>query len=210
MTHERLHALTDGIFAIVMTLLVLELKVPLSGHPTDASVWKVIDSQVDIFLGYFISFITLFIYWRAHNFLVTVLAKNIDINLLTLNGVFLFFVGLIPFSTQLAGADHEVPLAVTVYALNILLIGLTIIVMRLYIEKSESIDNIERTEEQRNGALIRTMIPVTFAAVAIPFSFINSTAALYILLFGVVINLYNNTADLTRRLLLNPIKKLLS
>jgi uncharacterized membrane protein len=147
MTHGRLHALVDGIFAIVMTLLVLELKVPLVSHANNLQVWQMIKSQSVLILSYFISFTTLFVYWRAHNFVVTILAKNIDINVLSINGIFLFFVGLIPFSTQIAGSYHNVPIAVSLYALNIILIGLTLLLMRLYIEHSETIDNVERTRE---------------------------------------------------------------
>jgi len=191
-----------------MTLLVLELKVPSFIHPSNHDVWHVIASQYTILLSYFISFTTLFVYWRAHNFVVTVLAKNIDVNVLTINGIFLFLVGLIPFTTQLAGSYSSSPIALSFYALNIILIGSTLLFMRGYIEKSEKIDNLERTLEQRQGAFIRTMLPLSFAAISIPLSFISTKLAFSMLIFGVLFNLYNNAADLTRKVVLRPMRNL--
>src|SRR5437763_1855357 len=125
MNHSRLHALTDGIFAIVMTLMVLELKLPSVDGQTNSELWRALLNQRTIFISYFISFAVLFIYWRAHNFVITILAKNIDINLLTINGIFLFLVGLVPFTTQLAGTYNSISLAVSIYAANLILIGLS-------------------------------------------------------------------------------------
>src|SRR5581483_1708035 len=192
MNHARLHALTDGIFAIVMTLMVLELKLPSLHSTTDHALLQALVSQKSIFASYFVSFAVLFVYWRAHNFVITFLAKNIDINLLTINGLFLFLVGLIPFTTQLSGTYNTVPLAISLYALNIILIGLTVVGMRVYIERSERIENVERTVEQRRAALIRTFLPVTFAAMAIPLSFVNTGVAYTVLLVGVGYNFLNN------------------
>jgi uncharacterized membrane protein len=204
MTHDRLHALTDGIFAIVMTLLVLELKVPEIANRSDATLWHSLVDQKAIFISYFISFAVLFVYWRAHNFVITILAKNIDINLLNLNGIFLLLVGLVPFTTHLLGVDSETPLAIVIYALNIILIGLTLLWMRLYVEKSDSIENLERTAEQRKGALIRTLTPVVCATIAIPLSFVSTSLAFGVLLIAVAYNFHNNAADITDRLFIKP------
>jgi uncharacterized membrane protein len=208
MTHGRLHALTDGIFAIVMTLLVLELKVPLVDHHTNAALWHAVKGQATIFLSYLISFAVLFVYWRAHNFTITFLAKNINISLLNINGTFLFLVGLVPFSTHILGEYGDTPLGISIYALNIILIGLNLLAMRLYIEKSTSIENLERTAEQRFGALIRIMTPVICATIAIPLSFISTTGAFLLLIFAVAYNFNNNAADNTRRLFINPFMRL--
>ena len=209
MTHGRLHALADGIFAIVMTLMVLELKIPSANIATSHGLWSALVAQKAIFASYFISFAVLFIYWRAHNFVITILAKNIDINLLTINGIFLFFVGLLPFTTQLAGTFNSLPLAVSLYALNLILIGSSILWMRFYIEQSENIDNVSRTAAQRRAALIRTILPIIFAGLAIPFSFISTGLADIILLVGVAYNFLKNAADLADKYLIQPANKIL-
>jgi uncharacterized membrane protein len=208
MTHGRLHALADGIFAIVMTLMVLELKLPSLDGSTNHELWQSLLAQRAVFASYFISFAVLFIYWRAHNFVITILAKNIDINLLTINGLFLFFVGLVPFTTHLAGAYYKIPLAISLYALNLIVIGLSVVWMRVYIERSETIDNVSRTAEQRRAALIRTTLPIIFAAIAIPFSFINTGLADLILILGVGYNFLNNAADLADKYLIRPVNKI--
>src|SRR4051812_48528948 len=99
MTHDRLHALTDGIFAIVMTLLVLELRVPVLDNPNNRSLWQALTDNKAIFVSYLISFLLLFLYWRAHNFIVSTMAKNLDINLVNINILFLLLIGIIPFTT---------------------------------------------------------------------------------------------------------------
>lgn len=209
MTHGRLHNLTDGIFAIVMTLMVLELKLPASRVTTNHDLWRVIADQRNILISYFISFAVLFVYWRAHNFVITRLAKNIDINLLTINGIFLFFVGLLPFSTELAGTYNGLSLAVSLYALNIVLIGLSLLGMRTYVEKSDQIENEVRTKEQRRAALIRTTLPMSFALVAIPISFISTSLADIVLLIGVGYNFLNNAANLADKYIIQPLNKVL-
>jgi uncharacterized membrane protein len=209
MTHDRLHALTDGIFAIVMTLMVLELKLPVIHGTTNRDLWNSLFAQKAIFVSYFVSFAVLFVYWRAHNFLITILAKNIDINLLSINGIFLFLVGLLPFSTQLAGTYNTIPLAICLYALNIITIGLSLLSMRIYIERSDSIENVTRTAAQRRAALIRSLLPMTFAMLAIPFSFISTSLADAVLLIGVGYNFLNNAADLADKFLVGPVNKIL-
>jgi len=208
MTHGRLHALTDGIFTIVMTLMVLELKLPSLRINTNHDLWSALIDQKAVFASYFVSFAVLFVYWRAHNFVITILAKNIDINLLTINGLFLFFVGLVPFSTQIAGTFNNLPLAISLYALNIVIIGLTVLWMRFYVERSDTIDNIRRTHEQRRAALIRTLLPVGFATLAIPISFISTGFADLVLLAGVGYNFLNNAADTADKYLIQPVIKL--
>ncbi len=204
MKHDRLHALTDGIFAIVMTLLVLELKFPVLSTPTNHALWDYLRHEWTLFLSYFISFAVLFVYWRAHNFIITIMAKNIDINLLNLNGIFLFLVGVVPFTTHMLGVYNDTPLAIIIYAVNVFCIGLTLLIMREYVEKADSIEHIQRTAEQRKGALIRTLTPMICAVVAIPLSFINTNLAFGILLVAVGYNFLNNAANITEKLFISP------
>lgn len=201
MNKERLHGLTDGIFAIVMTLLVLDLKLPKIASATNGPLLDSLWQQRVIFLSYFISFAVLFVYWRAHNFLVAYLAKTIDVQFLNVNGIFLFLVGLVPFTTHFLGLYSHTQTGISIYAINVALIGLSLLYMRLYIEHSPNIDNIQRTPEQVQGALIRILVPVIFALSAIPISFLSTTVAYGILLLAVAYNFYPNAYDLTRRIL---------
>jgi uncharacterized membrane protein len=93
-----------GIFAIVMTILVFEIRVPeLQSNATSWDIALALRNATPLFLSYMLSFAVLFTYWRAHHFITSVYAKNIDIRLTNINAVFFFFVALIPFSSHLLG-----------------------------------------------------------------------------------------------------------
>jgi uncharacterized membrane protein len=208
MNHSRLHALTDGIFAIVMTLLVLELKVPVQKVVSNGALWEILKGQSAIFISYFISFTVLFVYWRVHNYIITILTRNITISLLNFNAVFLFFVGVVPFSTHILGAYPHVPLAICVYAVNVILIGLTLVVMRWFVDNSAHIATLKRTQEQRFAAAVRGLTPVAFAVVAIPVSFISTDTAFGILLFAVAYNFHPSAGTLTIKYFIGPVARL--
>ncbi len=203
MTHERLHALTDGIFAIVMTLLVLEVKVPTIAHElvSNRALLDVLANQGVVLLSYLLSFMMCFMYWRAHNFIVTRMAKNLTATLVNLNMLFLFLVGLVPFSSHFLGEYAETQVGIAVYSLNIIAIGLTLLAMRFYVDQSDKVTSEKRSRAQQQNALIRVFTPIVCAVVAIPLSFASPTASLVVLLLGVAFNLPSNSATMLRRLL---------
>ncbi|HSX47365.1 MAG TPA: TMEM175 family protein [Patescibacteria group bacterium] len=201
MKHDRLHALTDGIFAIVMTILVFGLRVPTLKVVNNQNLLSELSKESKIFVSYLISFMLLFTYWRGHNFIVSTVAKNLDMNLVNLNMLFLLLIGLVPFSSQLVGTYPDTQVGLIIYALNIIFIGLTLFAMRLYIDKSPSIENEERQRHQNINARIRVLTPVSCSILAIAACFINTWLAFSLLLLGVIFNLYNNAADTTRKLL---------
>jgi uncharacterized membrane protein len=127
------------------------------------------------------------------------MAKNLDVNLVNINILFLFMIGVVPFTTHLLGQYPKTQTAIIVYAINIILIGLSLIIMRQYIEKSESIESLERTREQKLNANIRVLTPLVASALAIPISFINTWLAFALLMLGIGFNLLNNAADLFRK-----------
>lgn len=201
MKHDRLHALTDGIFAIVMTLLVLELRVPILENHSNKTLWRALAENKAVFVSYLISFMLLFLYWRAHNFIVSTMAKNVDTNLVNLNMLFLLLIGVVPFTTHLLGAYPETQLAIIIYATNIILIGLSLVFMRSYVERSETIESDERTRDQKLNARIRVLLPMGSAILAIPLCFVSTSLAIGLILLGVGLNLLNNTAEIVRKVL---------
>jgi uncharacterized membrane protein len=188
MTHDRLHGLTDALFAIVMTLLVLELKAPESGAKTNQAVLHVLAQNLPTILSYLISFALLFIYWRAHTFIISVIAKNLDANLVNLNILFLLLVGVVPYTTHLLGLYPETQAAIIIYAVNIILIGLNLLAMRAYTDHSERIESEKRTTEQRINANIRLLTPIVCAAIAIPLCFLSTWMAFAVILLGIAFN----------------------
>ncbi len=89
MKQERLDQLADGIFAIVMTILVFEIRLPdFTGMVSDHTLFKSLISLSPVFLSYLLSFSLLFTYWRSHHFIETILAKNINTHFSNLNAIF--------------------------------------------------------------------------------------------------------------------------
>lgn len=205
MNQERLSQLTDGIFAIVMTLLIFEIKIPHVDTPiTNQSVLYGLEGTLPLFLSYLLSFLVLFTYWRAHHFIVSVYAKNIDLEVTNSNAVFLFFVALVPFSSHLLGQFSHTQAAIGIYSLNIIAIGLALYWMRYHILFSHKIENpIFTKREMRNGA-VRVMLPVICAVLAFIVSYWNTTLALSILTFAIMYNLFPQSSRLNN-VILDPI-----
>src|SRR3989338_11087464 len=140
MKPNRLEQLSDGIFAIVMTILVFELRFPELGPlATNNDIQRALVEMAPLFLTYLLSFSMLFTYWRAHHFFISVYAKNIDMTLTNINAFFFLFVGLVPFSTALLGRQNDLELPIVIFSLNTIFIGLCLYYMRRYVFYSEHI-----------------------------------------------------------------------
>ncbi len=190
MKQHRFEALADGIFAIVMTILVFEIRIPeYTGIVSDKTLLDAIINIYPLFLSYLLSFSLLFTYWRSHHFITSVLAKNIDLKLSNLNALFFLFVGLVPFSSHLLGIYSYNQTAVIVFAINIILIGLTLHAMRQHVIKSEEIKNTPVTKIENAHANVRILLPVVIAFIAIGVSFFDKTIALAFFTIAILFNL---------------------
>ncbi len=197
MKKDRLNALADGIFAIVVTLLVIEIRVPeLHGVVTNQELINALLELRFLFLAYILSFALLFTYWKAHNYLFSVYAKNINPVLANYNAAFFFFVALVPFSAHMLGLYGETQVGVMVLGINTICIGLALTLMRRYIVKADVIKNESQaitTRNMRHGT-IRTLAPIIFATLAILLSFANIQAALFLFTIAVLFNLVPSSA----------------
>jgi len=190
MSHTRLDQLSDGIFAIVMTILVFEIRVPEIWGPIDnTGLWLAIKILLPVFLSYILSFALLFTYWRAHHFFVSIYAKNVDPMLTNINALFFMFISLVPFSSALLGRFPHNELPIVIFGVHTILTGLTLYWMRRYVLFSPHIQNPEISRHEIRGSTIRTLIPVIFALIAIPLSFYSITLAITILTLAVIFNL---------------------
>jgi len=121
---DRLSGISDGIFSVGMTLLVLGLVVPsLNGAATtEGQLWDTLRSLGPRALIYAMSFMTLGIFWLGQGTQLGQLARS-DRNYVWIHLVFLFAVTMVPFSTLLLGSFYWLRLALVVYWLNIVLLG---------------------------------------------------------------------------------------
>jgi uncharacterized membrane protein len=121
---DRLLALTDGVVAIALTLLVLQLHVPRLAHPTSASELAAqLSKGSDQLISYLISFYVIANFWLVHHRVFRQLTGQRQ-SLAWLNFVFLFTISIMPFASDLLGQYPENPLAVDIFALNLLLASL--------------------------------------------------------------------------------------
>ena len=114
MNKTRLEAFSDGVIAILITILVLELKVP---HGTDLAA---LQPLAPVFLTYVLSFVMLGIYWNNHHHLLHA-ADGISGGILWANLHLLFWLSLIPFVTGWMGENHFAALPTAVYGVVLLL-----------------------------------------------------------------------------------------
>jgi len=131
-TKNRVEAFSDGIFAIIVTLLILEIKVPHIGQPgSSAELARSIAALSPKLVSWAISFLTICIVWMNHHRLFEMF-KGINIGLFLLNVHLLLWVCFIPFPTALVGDYPRNPLAVAFYGLTMFATSIAFVLTRLY------------------------------------------------------------------------------
>jgi len=124
MGKNRIEALTDGIFAVAMTLLVLDIKPPLHlRFETNEALVEHLSVLEHSFVMYAISFVVLAMFWMGHH-LQFHFVRHVDRQLLWINLVFLLLAVVVPFSTNLVGDHGHLQLPVVLYAVNLLVLTL--------------------------------------------------------------------------------------
>jgi uncharacterized membrane protein len=123
---ERVRALSDGVFAVAMTLLVLEIRLPLSeGGLTNHELWSELVDLGPRLAAYLLSFTMLGTFWLAQHTLLGLTDRS-NRSLSWANLFFLLFVTTLPFTASVLAEHPHLSLAVGVYWLNLALLGLTL------------------------------------------------------------------------------------
>ena len=148
MSKGRLEAFSDGVIAILITIMVLELKVP---HGTD---WEALRPLVPVALTYVLSFVYLGIYWNNHHHLLQA-AHRINGRILWANLHLLFWLSLVPFVTGWMGENHFAPLPTAVYGAVLLLSGVayTILSREIVLEEGPQSKLAQAVGRDRKGNL---------------------------------------------------------
>ncbi len=132
---DRISFFTDGVFAIAITLLVIEFKVPVIEHPTDHLLWDALKEMAWKLLGFIISFCIVGYYWSVHHRIFGYVEKYTS-RLVWLNLLFLFSVVLLPFTSGLLGeyaSETELRLPYAIYVINICLTAFMNALLWLYL-----------------------------------------------------------------------------
>ena len=117
MEKNRLEAFSDGVIAIIITIMVLEMKVPHGGD------WAALAPIWPVFLSYVLSFVYVGTYWNNHHHLLQA-ARVVNGRVLWANLHLLFWLSLMPFTTGWMGENHFGPVPTTLYGANLLACGL--------------------------------------------------------------------------------------
>jgi uncharacterized membrane protein len=123
MGKNRLEAFSDGVIAIIITIMVLELKVPHGAELSDLL------ELTPVFLSYVLSFTNIGIYWNNHHHLLHA-AKHVTAGILWANMHLLFWLSLIPFTTGWMGENHFGTWPVVIYGLNLCLAAVAYIILQ--------------------------------------------------------------------------------
>ena len=160
MNKERLAAFTDAIAAIAATIMVLELGVPSTND------WTGFWAERGIILAYIVSYMMIYLVWYMHHNLFQK-AENISVRTFLINGVWLFFLTLVPFTTAWVGNAPEASAPRVLYTLNMFLWALCFQWMDYQIRK----DNPDAVRDSSNQLIDRAIMYGGFALCLI-FSFV--------------------------------------
>ncbi len=177
MSKGRLEAFSDGVIAILITIMVLGLNPPHGADPA------ALQPLIPTFLSYVLSFVFLGIYWNNHHHLLQVI-KQVDGRVLWANLHLLFWLSLVPFTTNWMGATHFATWPVALYGVNLLMsaVAFTLLVRALL-----AIHGQESVLAAALGNDFKGKISLVFYVVAIPLAFVNSwlAGALYVVVAAI-------------------------
>ena len=159
----RLEAFSDGVIAVLITIMVLELKVP---HGAD---WETLRPLLPAFLTYVLSFVYIGIYWNNHHHLLHV-TDRINGGILWANLHLLFWLSLVPFTTGWMGENHFAPLPNAVYGAVLLMSGIAFLILQQAIIRHQGPQSKLKAAV---GSDIKGKMSAVLYAAAIVLAFVN-------------------------------------
>jgi len=173
MKKGRLEAFSDGVLAIIITIMVLEIKVP---HGSNLGVLK---SLIPVFLSYVLSFIYIGIYWNNHHHLFQAV-KQVSGSILWANLHLLFWLSLIPFVTGWMGENHfsETPMAL--YGVVLLMAAMASTILKKLVLSEHGTDSLLSKALEKG---VKEKLSLFLYVLAIPLAFVNPwiSAAIFII-----------------------------
>jgi len=198
LTKSRLEALSDGVFAIVMTLLVIDIKVPVVQGlaMTDEILWQKLIGLQDLFISYIISFLIVGMFWMAHHAFFYHFLKHIDRKESLINIFFLMQLACVPFSAHLLGSHPRLFPSIFIYGTNIITLGLTLFVLFIIVIKDKEKLHDHVSKKTIVQAAIRILLPPVFALFGILAAFFNIQWSYFLFAFPIIFNIIPGGLDL--------------
>jgi len=181
MTTSRLEAFSDGVIAVIVTIMVLEMHAPT--QPTWAALLKV----APVFLSYGMSFLVVAIMWVNHHHLIHIV-REVTARLLWSNLNLLFWMSLVPFVTHFMGKNYRAPMAVALYGLNLGLCGSSFYLLRTELVRQALSDSkladyhgVVQKKNAFSAGLYFLSVPLAYVSVYLSFFIFALVAAMYFL-----------------------------
>lgn len=132
---SRLEAFSDGVLAIIITIMVLELKVP---HGDSLAA---LQGLIPTFLSYVLSFLYVAIYWNNHHHMIHT-CRSVNGGIMWANMHLLFWLSVVPFTTGWMGENHFSPIPTAVYGLNLFAAAIAYYILQIVIIASQQEDSL--------------------------------------------------------------------
>jgi uncharacterized membrane protein len=193
---NRIEALADGIFAVAMTLLVLDVKLPngeLFG--SDQALLARLLTLEHTFVIYLISFIVLGMFWVGHHAQFHFI-RYVDHTLLWINLLFLFVITSIPFATDLLGDHNQLRTPFILYGIQLLLLPGLLIAQIVYLRSHPALAQPALTREVARRIALRTALFATVPLLSMAAVFYNTRLALYLYFLLVVVHFVPGRVDM--------------
>jgi uncharacterized membrane protein len=191
---ERLLALTDGVVAIALTLLVLQLQVPaatvaLTKHPDSATaLWRALKPDGSELTSYLVSFLVIAQFWMVHHRVLRGMRGHSE-GLAWRNFSFLLALTLMPFTSDLIGRYGTNPVAITLFGLNLVAISLSTQWIFLYAAKHDLIKDKARSAHDERTARVRVIFVLSIVALSVVLAWTAPTLAKFTWLLFLVVPL---------------------
>jgi uncharacterized membrane protein len=190
---DRLLALTDGVVAIALTLLVLQLQVPattvLAKDPDSArALWHALSPDGSELTSYLVSFLVIAQFWMVHHRVLRGMRGHSE-GLAWRNFGFLLALTLMPFTSDLIGRYGTNPLAITLFGLNLVAISLSTQWIFLYAAKHDLIKDMARSAHDERTARVRVIFVLSIVTLSIVLAWTAPTLAKFTWLLFLVVPL---------------------
>lgn len=171
MKKGRLEAFSDGVLAIILTIMVLEMKIP---HGQD---FRSLHPLLPVFVSYILSFVYIGIYWNNHHHLLTTV-EHVSAGILWANLHLLFWLSMVPFVTGWMGENHFAPDPVALYGLVLLMCAIAYWILQLVIIKEQGQHSLLAKALGRD---LKGKLSPLFYLLAIPMAYVSEwiSAILY-------------------------------
>jgi uncharacterized membrane protein len=174
---DRVLALSDGVFAFAVTLLVLDLAVPaLLPGASSTDLWLGLSKEYISFINYILSFFIAAIWWNSHHRNFEHI-RDSNTTLRMLNTFFLIWIALLPFFTKILDQYHSLQLSVALYAIDQAAAGFFLTIIWLYASRNSQMIDKNMTKKAIRFSTIRNLITPIFFIISIGISFIDTNLA---------------------------------